>query len=113
MLALLSPAKTLDFDPLERPPKPTLPALLERSEALIEVSSVSNFEDFQARRANIRYRPEPGGKPQFAHTLNASGVACPRLMAALLETYRQEDGSVEIPEPLRPYMGVEAITPAL
>ena len=77
----------------------------------LEVSSVSNFEEFQARRANIRYRPEPGAKPQFAHTLNASGVACPRLMAALLETYRQEDGSVAIPEPLRPYMGIDAITP--
>ncbi len=75
----------------------------------LEVSSASNFEDFQARRANIRYRPEKGAKPVFAHTLNASGVACPRLMAALLETYQREDGSVEIPEPLRPYMGVAEI----
>ncbi len=76
----------------------------------LEISSASNFEDFQARRANIRYRPEPGGKPQFVHTLNASGVACPRLMAALLETYRQEDGSIAIPEALQPYMGTESTT---
>ena len=76
----------------------------------LEISSASNFEDFQARRANIRYRPEPGGKPQFVHTLNASGVACPRLMAALLETYRQEDGSIAIPEALQPYMGTNSIT---
>ncbi|MDQ2986624.1 MAG: serine--tRNA ligase [Armatimonadota bacterium] len=77
----------------------------------LEVSSVSNFEDFQARRANIRYRPEHGAKPQFVHTLNASGVACPRLMAALLETYRQEDGSVLLPEVLRRYMGTDSIAP--
>jgi seryl-tRNA synthetase len=77
----------------------------------LEVSSVSNFEDFQARRANIRYRPEPGAKPQFVHTLNASGVACPRLMAALLETYRNEDGTVTIPEKLQPYMGTDLIIP--
>jgi seryl-tRNA synthetase len=77
----------------------------------LEVSSVSNFEDFQARRANIRYRPEPGAKPLYVHTLNASGVACPRLMAALLETYRQEDGSVAIPVALQPYLGAESISP--
>lgn len=77
----------------------------------LEISSVSNFEDFQARRANIRYRPEPGSKPQYVHTLNASGVACPRLMAALLETYRQEDGSIAIPEALQSYMGTSSITP--
>ncbi|MGI8922568.1 MAG: serine--tRNA ligase [Fimbriimonadales bacterium] len=75
----------------------------------LEVSSVSNFEDFQARRANIRYRPEPSAKPRFVHTLNASGVACPRLMAALLETYQQPDGSVAIPEPLREFMGADRI----
>lgn len=74
----------------------------------LEVSSASNFEDFQARRANIRYR-FPGEKPQFAHTLNASGVACPRLMAALLETYQREDGSIGLPEALWPYMNVEEI----
>ncbi len=75
----------------------------------LEVSSASNFEDFQARRANIRYRPEAGAKPRFLHTLNASGVALPRLTAALLESYQQEDGSVEVPEALRPFMGVEKI----
>ena len=69
----------------------------------LEVSSCSNFEDFQARRANIRYRKE-GGKPEFVHTLNGSGVATPRLMIALLETYQQDDGTVWIPEPLQPYM---------
>ncbi|MCS7209093.1 MAG: serine--tRNA ligase [Fimbriimonadales bacterium] len=78
----------------------------------LEVSSCSNFEAFQARRANIRYRPEPTAKPEFVHTLNASGVATPRLMAALLENYQQEDGSVVIPDALRPYMdGVSVIRP--
>ena len=78
----------------------------------LEVSSCSNYEDFQARRANIRFR-EKGGKPQFVHTLNGSGVAFPRLIVALLENYQRADGSVVIPEPLRPYVGgVEAIEPA-
>jgi seryl-tRNA synthetase len=77
----------------------------------LEVSSCSNFEDFQARRAGIRFR-ETGGKPQFVHTLNGSGVAFPRLIIALLETYQQADGSVVLPEPLRPYVGgVERIEP--
>ncbi len=75
----------------------------------LEVSSASNFADFQARRANIRFRPEPSAKPQFVHTLNASGVACPRLMAAILETYQRADGSVVIPEAIRPLMGVDKI----
>ncbi len=70
-----------------------------------EISSCSNCEDFQARRANIRYRPAPKAKLQFAHTLNGSGVAVGRTVAALLENYQQEDGSVIIPEVLRPYMG--------
>ncbi|MGQ9658421.1 MAG: serine--tRNA ligase, partial [Fimbriimonadales bacterium] len=78
----------------------------------LEVSSCSNFEAFQARRANIRYRPEPNAKPEFVHTLNASGVATPRLMAAILENYQQADGSVVIPHALRPYMdGIEVLTP--
>ncbi len=78
----------------------------------LEVSSCSNFEAFQARRANIRYRPEPTAKPEFVHTLNASGVATPRLMAALLENYQQPDGSVIIPDALRPYMdGVSVLKP--
>ncbi len=70
-----------------------------------EISSCSNCGDFQARRANIRYRPGPKTKVQFTHTLNGSGVAIGRTVAALLENYQQEDGSVIIPEVLRPYMG--------
>jgi seryl-tRNA synthetase len=70
-----------------------------------EISSCSNFEDFQARRANIRYRPGPKAKPQFVHTLNGSGVAVGRTVAAILENYQLADGSVVIPEALRPYMG--------
>lgn len=70
----------------------------------LEVSSCSNFKDFQARRANIRYR-EPGGKPEFVHTLNGSGLALPRTMMAVMETGQQEDGAIRIPEALRPYMG--------
>ncbi|MFN4033299.1 MAG: serine--tRNA ligase [Fimbriimonadales bacterium] len=78
----------------------------------LEVSSCSNFEAFQARRANIRYRPEPTAKPEFVHTLNASGVATPRLMAALLENYQQPDGSVVLPDALRPYIdGVGILKP--
>ena len=75
----------------------------------LEVSSCSNFEDFQARRANIRFRRERGAKPEFAHTLNASGVALPRLLIALLETYQQSDGSIAIPEPLRHRMQCDKI----
>jgi len=76
-------------------------------QAWLEVSSCSNFEDFQARRAGIRYR-DSAGKVQFVHTLNGSGVALARLVVALLEHYQQPDGSVVIPEPLRPYMGGRA-----
>lgn len=75
-----------------------------------EISSCSNFEDFQARRANIRYRPEPGARPCFVHTLNGSGLAIGRTLAAILENYQQEDGSVVVPEALRPYMGVDIIS---
>ncbi len=71
----------------------------------LEVSSCSNFRDFQARRAKIRYRPAPGAKPELVHTLNGSGLALPRVVIALLENYQQEDGSVIIPNILRPYMG--------
>lgn len=74
-------------------------------EEWLEVSSCSNFRDFQARRAKIRYRPEPGAKPELVHTLNGSGLALPRVVIAILETYQQEDGSVVIPDVLRPYMG--------
>lgn len=71
----------------------------------LEVSTISNCEDFQARRANIRYRPEEGAKPRFVHTLNGSGLALPRVMIAILENYQQADGSVAVPEVLRPWMG--------
>ena len=78
----------------------------------LEVSSCSNFGDFQARRAKIRYRPKPGAKPELVHTLNGSGLALPRVMIAVLENYQQVDGSVMIPHVLRPYMGgVETIEP--
>lgn len=70
-----------------------------------EISSCSNFEDFQARRANIRFRREPKAKPEFVHTLNGSGLAIGRTVAAILENYQQKDGRVRIPEALRPYMG--------
>jgi seryl-tRNA synthetase len=70
----------------------------------LEVSSCSSFTDFQARRANIRYRPAKGEKPRYVHTLNGSGLAVGRTLIAILENYQQEDGSVVIPEALRPYM---------
>ncbi|MBC7251689.1 MAG: serine--tRNA ligase [Anaerolineae bacterium] len=71
----------------------------------LEVSSISNCEAFQARRANIRYRPAKGEKPQFVHTLNGSGLALPRVIIAIMENYQQADGSIVVPEVLRPYMG--------
>ncbi len=71
----------------------------------LEVSSLSNVESFQARRANIRYRPAGGGKPRYVHTLNGSGLALPRLMIAIMENYQQADGSIVVPEVLRPWMG--------
>jgi len=70
-----------------------------------EISSCSNFMDFQARRANIRFRREPGARPEFVHTLNGSGLAVGRTTCAILENYQNADGSVTIPEILRPYMG--------
>jgi seryl-tRNA synthetase len=70
----------------------------------LEVSSCSNCSDFQARRANIRYRPEPGAKPQLVHTLNGSGLALPRVLISVLENYQQADGTVLIPEALEPYI---------
>ena len=80
--------------------------------AWLECSSSSTFSDFQARRANIRCRPSPGGKPELVHTLNASGVALPRTIAALLETHRQPDGSVALPAALAPYAGTDRLAPA-
>jgi seryl-tRNA synthetase len=79
-------------------------------ERWLEVSSCSNFRDFQARRMAIRYRPEPGAKPELVHTLNGSGLALARIVAALLETYQQADGSVTVPEVLRPYLGRDTVT---
>jgi len=77
----------------------------------LEVSSCSSFQDFQARRANIRFRPEPGAKPQFVHTINGSGLALTRVVSCVLEAYQREDGTVTVPEVLRPYMdGLEVIS---
>jgi seryl-tRNA synthetase len=75
----------------------------------LEVSSCSNFKDFQARRANIRFRREPNARPEFVHTLNGSGLALPRIMIAIIENYQQADGSIAVPEVLRPFMGVDVI----
>lgn len=77
--------------------------------AWLEVSSCSTFTDFQARRANIRFRPARGEKPRFVHTLNGSGLAFPRTIACILEHYQQPDGSVVVPEVLRPYLGTDRI----
>jgi seryl-tRNA synthetase len=71
----------------------------------LEVSSCSNCESFQARRANVRYRPLEGGKPRFAHTLNGSGLALPRILIAIMENYQNADGTITVPDILRPYMG--------
>ena len=77
-----------------------------------EISSCSNMTDFQARRANIRFRRNGKGKPEFVHTLNGSGLAVGRTVAAILENYQEEDGSVRIPKVLQPYMGgLEVIKP--
>lgn len=86
---------------------------LPGQEAFREVSSCSNFEDFQARRANIRFRRAPGSKPEFVHTLNGSALAIGRTWVAIVENYQQKDGSVAIPAALQPYLnGLEKITPA-
>jgi seryl-tRNA synthetase len=78
-------------------------------EEWLEVSSCSNCGDFQARRANVRYRPTPDAKPQFVHTLNGSGLALPRIMIAVLENYQQQDGTIVVPEVLRKFMGTDVI----
>jgi len=75
----------------------------------LEVSSCSNFEDFQARRMNLRWRPEKGAKPEYPHTLNGSGLALPRTVAAILENHLNKDGSVTVPEPLRDYLKADVI----
>ena len=79
-------------------------------ERWLEVSSVSNFRDYQARRMAIRYRPGAGARPELVHTLNGSALALPRTVAALLETHQRPDGSIAIPEPLQPYLGRATIT---
>ncbi|MFC1911643.1 serine--tRNA ligase [Chloroflexota bacterium] len=78
-------------------------------EEWLEVSSCSNCTDFQARRANVRYRPAPGDKPHFVHTLNGSGLALPRVMIAVIENYQQADGSIQVPEVLQPLVGEKVI----
>jgi seryl-tRNA synthetase len=95
-----SSAKTYDVE-----------AWLPGQNAYREISSCSNFEDFQARRASIRFRREENGKLEFVHTLNGSGLAVGRTVVAILENYQQMDGSVVVPDALRPYMrGLEKIT---
>lgn len=79
------------------------------SEEWLEVSSCSNFRDFQARRANIRYRPSEGARPQYPHTLNGSGLALPRTLIAIMENYQREDGSIVVPDVLRPYLGGQQV----
>lgn len=79
------------------------------SQEWLEVSSISNCETFQARRANVRFRPEDGGRPQYVHTLNGSGLALPRVMIAVLENNQRADGSIRVPRALQKYMGVEVI----
>lgn len=86
-----------------------LEAWLPGQQAYREISSCSNFEDFQARRADIRFKPQGGGKPQFVHTLNGSGLAIGRTLVAILENYQQEDGSVKVPKVLQRYMGCEVM----
>ena len=82
-------------------------------DAWLEVSSCSNFRDFQARRANIRFRPEPQSKPAFVHTLNGSGLALPRVIIGIVENYQTSDGTIVVPPVLRPYMnGLDVIRPA-
>jgi seryl-tRNA synthetase len=79
------------------------------SQEWLEVTSCGNFLDFQARRANIRFRPEGAGRPRFVHTLNGSGLALPRTMIAVIETYQQEDGTIAVPAVLRPYLGGQEV----
>ena len=80
-------------------------------ERWLEVSSCSNFKDYQARRMAVRYRPEPGARAELVHTLNGSGLALARIVAAILETFQRADGSVDVPPVLRPYLGVDRIPP--
>jgi seryl-tRNA synthetase len=81
----------------------------DRGGRWLEVSSVSNFEDFQARRAGLRYRPERHESAEYLHTLNGSGLAVPRVLVAIMEYYQNDDDTITVPEPLRPYMGGQAV----
>jgi seryl-tRNA synthetase len=81
------------------------------AERWLEVSSCSNFRDYQARRMQIRYRPSAGAKAELVHTLNGSALVMPRTVAAILETYQQPDGTIVVPDVLRPYLGREVIGP--
>ena len=74
-----------------------------------EISSCSNFEDFQARRINTRFRPKGGGKPRYVHTLNGSGLAVGRTIIAIIENYQKEDGTVKVPPVLEKYLGVDVL----
>ncbi len=94
-----SAAKTIDLE-----------VWMPAQKRFVEVSSVSNCESFQSRRANIRYRPTSGSRSKYPHTLNGSGLAVGRTMAAILETYQQADGSVVIPKVLRPYMAISSLS---
>jgi len=78
--------------------------------AWLEVSSCTTFTDYQARRANLRFRRSQAEKPEFVHTLNGSALALPRVVAALLETYQDADGGVSLPEVLHPYVGIERLS---
>jgi seryl-tRNA synthetase len=78
-------------------------------EEWLEISSCSNAGDFQARRTNLRYQPGDGGRPRYPHTLNGSGLGLPRVLMAVMETYQQADGSIEVPDVLRPYVGMDVI----
>jgi seryl-tRNA synthetase len=80
-------------------------------ERWLEVSSCSNFRDYQARRMAIRHRPAPGARPELVHTLNGSGLALARVVAAILETYQEPDGSVRLPEPLQASLGTDVLRP--
>jgi seryl-tRNA synthetase len=84
---------------------------MPEQETFVEISSISNCEAFQARRANIKYRPSSNSRADYLHTLNGSALAIGRTIAAILETYQQADGTVIVPKVLRPFMGTSLLTP--
>ena len=111
-VALVCTGEKGEFNTLQYDIEVHAPACGAEGGEWLEVSSCSNFGDYQARRANIRFRPEAGGRPEFAHTINGSALALPRVMIAILENFQNEDGSVTIPPVLRPFMrGQERIAP--